>query len=143
MVGCVLLLAAACGGDTKSPTGLGGGPVGPPGIGGGGGGGETGSDLLIGQWRNSLLILVGADVQRIETTWKFDPDARCSRTVETFSVLEDRIRFSVRDCSYQAGVREIAVLYDDAQQPVMFDYSFPEFTEDRLVIGQFEFLRLF
>jgi len=97
----------------------------------------------VGQWRNTLLIQVGADVQRTETTWTFDPDARCSRAVETFSVLEGLLRSSVRRCSYLVGAREIQVLYDDAEEAVSFAYAFPNHTQDRVLIGQFEFLRLF
>ena len=141
-----ILLVASCGGEPRTPTGLGGGPTGPPGIGGGSGGGTGGtgsSGPLVGQWRNTLVIEVGPDIQRILTTWTFDSETRCSRGVETYSVLEDRLHFSLRRCSYLVDAREIQVLYDDAQEPVFFEYSFPNHTDDRILIGQFEFFRLF
>lgn len=135
------LLIGACGGDEKaSPTGLAGDPVTPPGQGGGGG---EGGGPLVGQWLNTLILELSGDFQRIETTWVFASDGTCSRTVETFSVLEDRLRFSRRTCTYQANTRRLAVLYSDAQENVHFDFSFPEFSRDLLVIDQFRFRRIF
>ncbi len=133
------LLIGACGGDEKaSPTGLAGDPVTPPDQGGGAGPGP-----LVGQWLNTLILELSGDFQRIETTWVFASDGTCSRTVETFSVLEDRLRFSRRTCTYQANTRRLAVLYSDAQENVHFDFSFPEFSRDLLVIDQFRFRRIF
>jgi hypothetical protein len=133
-------LIAACGGDQKaSPTGLGGDPVAPPGQGGGGGG----LDPLVGQWLNTIILEVSGDYQRIETTWVFGNDDRCSRTVETFSVLEDLLRFSRRSCTYLANAGRLAILYSDAQENVYFDFSFPEFSRDFVVIDQFRFRRIF
>ena len=135
------LLIAACGGDKKaSPTGLAGNPLTPPGQGGSGGGGPG---PLVGRWLNTLIVELSGDFQRIETTWVFGGDGTCSRTVETFSVLEDRLRFSRRSCTYQANTRQLAVLYSDAQENVHFDFSFPEFSRDLLVIDQFRFRRIF
>ena len=139
----LLVIAAACGGEPREPTGLGGGPIGPPGQGGGGGGGSGSPGPLLGQWRNILILQVNGDFQRIETTWEFDNRNRCSRLVETFSVLEDRLHFSFRLCAYQVNANRLAVLYDDAQENVFFDFFFPDFTDDRVVIDQFEFFRLF
>lgn len=136
------LVIAACGGGQKgAPTGPGGDTATPPGQGGGGGGG--GSGPLVGRWLNTLILQVGGDYQRIETTWVFDNDHSCSRTVETFSVLEDRLRFSRRTCTYQANTPQLAVLYSDAQDNVYFDFHFPEFSRDAVVIDQFRFRRIF
>ena len=135
------LLIGACGGDQKaSPTGLAGDPVTPPDQGGDGGGS---GGPLVGQWLNTLILELSGDFQRIETTWVFGSDDTCSRTVETFSVLEDRLRFSRRSCTYQASTRRLAILYSDAQENVHFDFSFPEFSRDLLVIEQFRFRRIF
>ncbi len=143
VAGACGLLIAACGGDQKaSPTGLAGDPVTPPGQGGGGGGGG-GPDQLVGQWLNTLILELSGDFQRIETTWVFGGDGNCSRTVETFSVLEDRLRFSRRSCTYQANTRQLAILYSDAQETVHFDFSFPQFSRDLLLIDQFRFHRIF
>lgn len=142
MAGCLLTLAA-CGGDLRdSPTGLDGGSGGPPDQ--GGDGGTTGnSDLMVGRWLNTLIIQLTGDYQRIETTWVFDRRGRCSRTVETYSVLEDRLFYSLRDCSYHVTSTEISVLYDDAQDRVEYDFRFVDFSRDRVELDGFEFRRLF
>ena len=133
------LLIAACGGDRKaSPTGLAGDPVTPPGRGGAGSHGQ-----LVGQWLNTLILELSGDFQRIETTWIFGDDDTCSRTVETFSVLEDRLRFSRRSCTYRTNARQLAILYSDAQETVFFDFFFPEFSRDFVVIDRFRFRRIF
>ena len=139
------LLIAACGGDQKtSPTTLPGDPTVPPGQGGGGGGGGGGNlSPLVGQWLNTLILQVGGDYKRIETTWVFGNDDSCSRTAETFSILEDRLHFSRRGCTYLANSRQLAVLYSDAQDNVYFDFHFPEFSRAFLVIDQFRFRRIF
>ena len=140
VAGACGLLIAACGGDQKaSPTGPLGDPVTPPGQGGGGSGGL---EPLVGHWLNTLILQVGGDYQRIETTWVFGNDGSCSRTVESFSILEDRLRFSRRICTYQANARMLTVLYSDAQENVYFDFHFPEFSRDALVIDQFRFRRV-
>jgi hypothetical protein len=133
------LLIAACGGGEKTLTEPLGDPVTPPGRGGGGGNLEP----LVGQWLNTLIVQVGGDFQRIETTWIFGNDDSCSRTVETFSILEDRLRFSRRNCTYLTNTRELAILYSDAQQTIYFDFNFPEFSRDAVVIDQFRFRRIF
>ncbi len=144
VAGACGLLIAACGGDRKaSPTGPLGDPVTPPGQGGGGGGGGGSLSPLVGEWLNTLIVELNGDFQRIETTWVFSSDGNCSRTVETFSVLEDRLRISRRSCTYQADTHQLAVLYSDAQENVHFDFSFPEFSRDLLLIGQFRFRRIF
>jgi len=96
----------------------------------------------VGHWRNVLVVEFPTDVQRIETTWAFDDALRCSRTVDTFSVLEDLLRHSVRPCGYTTNGTRLAVLYDDASERVEFGFTFPDFTRDRLVIGDFEFRRI-
>jgi hypothetical protein len=143
VAGACGLLIAACGGDQKAaPTGPLGDPVTPPGQGGGGGGGGS-LGPLVGEWLNTLILQLNGDFQRIETTWVFGRDGNCSRTVETFSVLEDRLRISRRSCTYQANTHQLAVLYSDAQENVHFDFSFPEFSRDLLLIDQFLFRRIF
>lgn len=141
MASVCILTAVACGGAEKtSLTGLGGGPVGPPGTGGGGTGGF---DPLVGLWRNILIVQVAGDFQRTETTWAFDIDLTCSRTVETFSVQQDRLFFNRRDCTYLVNPPRLAVWYAEAEEQVFFDFRFPESTRDVVVIDQFRFDRIF
>jgi hypothetical protein len=131
----------ACGGELRdSPIALDGGQSRPPGQ---GGAGPTGnSDLMVGQWLNVLIVQLTGDYQRTETTWTFDRHGRCSRVVDTYTVLEDRLFHSLRDCSYQVLNNEISVLYDDAQDRIRFDFRFVNFSRDRLEIGGFEFRRV-
>ncbi len=143
VAGACGLLIAACGGGDKTLTEPLGDPVTPPGQGGGGGGGGGNLEPLVGQWLNILILQVGGDYQRIETTWIFGNDESCSRTVETFSILEDRLHFSRRSCTYLTNTRELAILYSDAQQTIYFDFHFPEFSRDAVVIDQFRFRRIF
>jgi len=98
---------------------------------------------MVGRWLNTLIIQLTGDYQRIETTWVFDRHGNCSRTVETFSVLEDRLFLSLRDCSYHLTSTEISVLYDDAQDRVEYDFRFVDFSRDRVELNGFEFHRLF
>jgi len=97
----------------------------------------------VGQWRNTIILEIGGDYQRIETTWVFGNDDSCSRTVETFSVREDLLRFSRRSCTYLANAGQLAILYSDAQESVYFDFSFPGFSRDFVVIDRFRFRRIF
>ena len=141
MAGALLILLA-CGGEPQdSPTGLGGGPIGPPGQ-GGGGGTDGNPDVMVGRWLNTLVVQVAGDYQRIETIWVFDQHGRCSRIVDTYSVLEDRLFHSLRDCSYRVVNAKISVLYDDAQDRVEFDFRFLGFSRDRLELDGFEFRRV-
>ena len=98
---------------------------------------------MVGEWLNVLIIQLTGDYQRIETTWVFDRRGRCSRTVETYSVLEDRLFLTVRDCSYQVTNHEISVLYDDAQDRVEYDFRFLDFSRDHLELEGYEFRRVF
>lgn len=101
-----------------------------------------GPGVLVGEWRNTLIIQLSNDVQRIVTTWLFEADLDCRRTVATFSVLEDREITTMRDCTYQPSGTSIDVLYADATEPVTFSYSLAGFSVDRLVLDGFEFTRV-
>lgn len=137
----LLLLSVACGGDARTPTGLGGGSTGPPGRGGTGPTG-TAAEALVGEWLNTLIVSAGTDFQRIETRWRFETSA-CSRTVQTFSVTEDILRTSRRECTWSVNQDLLTVDYTDATESIRFDLRFLDFSRDRMMLGEFVFIRVF
>lgn len=96
----------------------------------------------MGRWLNTLVLTVGGDLQRIDTTWEFGPDGDCNRSVVTLSIQSDRRWFSDRDCRYSVRDNQLIVRYDDATADVTFSFSFPGFSPDLLLIDDFAFDRV-
>ncbi len=96
----------------------------------------------MGRWLNTLILTVGGDLQRIDTTWEFQSNGECNRSVETLSIQSDRRWFSDRDCVYSVRDNQLTVRYDDAVDDVIFTFAFPDFSPDLLVIDEFAFDRI-
>ncbi|HWB42074.1 MAG TPA: hypothetical protein VG500_12480 [Gemmatimonadales bacterium] len=105
----------------------------------GGGGGPT--ELLVGTWRTVVVIEVPGDLQTWTTTWRFDPDGDCLQTVETLSLAEGFPRVTERPCTFVAGDFEITVSFTGGGT-LDFEYSFADFSPDRLILDGFEYDRL-
>lgn len=129
-----LLVVAGCGE---------GGPTGTtrPDGNGGTGGDPTGAELLVGTWRTVLVVEVPGDLQTWTTVWRFDDDGTCRQTVTTESLAEGFPRTTEHDCTYEAGDFEVIIDLDDGRR-FEVDYSFADFSPDRLVLDGFEYERL-
>ncbi|MGH7657658.1 MAG: hypothetical protein ACREL6_05445 [Gemmatimonadales bacterium] len=134
------MLALACSGEYRDPTGTGGNP---PDIGHGGGGGDgpaTGS-VLVGEWTAEVVFMLPTDIQRRTTTWVFRQDGTCERTVETFSTLEDRTLVDRVGCTWDAGASTVSIVFDGGPGEVTFNWGLAGFSRDRLVLDGLEYAR--
>jgi hypothetical protein len=87
------------------------------------------------------VVEVPGDAQTWTTTWRFDEGGRCEQTVETLSLVEGFPRVTERSCSYVAGDFEVAIDFDEGGT-LELDFSFADFSPDRLVLDGFEYERL-
>ena len=129
-----LMLLPACGE---------GGPTGTDRPSGNGGvsGGDRAADRLIGTWRTIVLVEVPGDIQAWATTWRFEPDGRCLQRMETRSEAEGFLRTTERLCTFVAGDFEVTVHFTGGGT-LVFEYSFADFSSDRLILDGFEYERL-
>jgi hypothetical protein len=88
-----------------------------------------------------VVIEVPGDLQTWTTTWRFDPDGDCLQTVETLSLAEGFPRVTERPCTFVAGDFEITVSFTGGGT-LDFEYSFADFSPDRLILDGFEYDRL-
>ena len=131
----LLTLSLACEGAIRDPVGLGGGGDGTGGTGGGGGGGGgTSGSLLVGSWEAVFIFELPNDIQRHTVTWTFTANNVCRRTVEVFSVLEDRTLTNVSDCTFSPGGGDVAITFAGSSSPVTFRWSLADFSRDRLLL---------
>ena len=109
-----------------------------------GNGGVSGSDgpmeRLAGIWRTVVLVEVPGDIQTWTTTWWFEPDGRCLQTVETESLAEGIPRVTERLCTFVAGDFEVTISFTGGGM-LELEYSFADFSPDRLVLDGFEYER--
>lgn len=130
-------MGAGCTSQARTPT--------DPGIVLGGGGtssGGGGSALLVGQWRNTLILQLVGDIQTATTTWSFDAAGGCSKTVVTLSAVEGFPRTRVRPCSYTVRGADVAVRFAGDTGDTSFPFSFEGFSPNRLILGGFTFDRI-
>jgi hypothetical protein len=120
-----------------------GGPTGTDRPGGNSGvsGGDGAAERLIGTWRTVVLVEVPGDIQAWATTWRFEPDGRCLQRVETRSVAEGFPRLSERICTFVAGDLDVTISFTGGGTLVL-EYSFADFSPDRLILDGFEYERL-
>ncbi|NNG16506.1 MAG: hypothetical protein HKM89_08495 [Gemmatimonadales bacterium] len=138
MVALTLLLQAGCDGSALTPTGTGGTAPGPAGR----GTRTSGSQLLLGTWQNTMLIAVPNDFERVITTWEFSADGTCRHVTVTQSLVEGIPFTRTRNCRYEVPGSVVRVTYDGAPGSVDFDFTFANFSRDRLVLDGFEFERI-
>ena len=130
---CLMLLPAC--GD--------GGPTGTdrPGGNGGTSASDGPTERLAGTWRIVVVVEVPADIQTWITTWRFDPDGRCLQTVETRSVVEGFPRVTERPCTFVARDFDVTIAFINGAT-LVFEYSFADFSPDRLILDGLEYERL-
>lgn len=127
-----MLLACGDGGST--------GPGRPDG-GTGTSGDESPTERLVGTWRYETLVEVPGDIQAWSTTWRFDPDGACLQTVVTQSLAEGFPRTSERPCTFVARDFAVTIAFTGAGT-VDFEYTFADFSPDRLVLDGLEYQRI-
>jgi hypothetical protein len=128
------MLLPACG--DGGPTGI-DRPDGNDGVSGGSGAAER----LIGTWRTVALVEVPGDIQAWATTWRFESDGRCTQMVETRSMAEGFSRITRRPCTFVARDFDVSVAFTGGGT-LVFEYSFADFSPDRLILDGFEYERL-
>jgi hypothetical protein len=104
-------------------------------------GGDRAAEQLIGTWRTVALVEVPGDIQAWATTWRFEPDGRCIQLVETRSVAEGFLRTTERPCTFVASDFDVSVAFTGGGT-LVFEYSFADFSPDRLILDGFEYERL-
>lgn len=137
----VLLLSAACEGNFRTPTGLGGGGQGT-GIasGGNGGSGSIGS-FLVGTWVNVQLYRTDQDLIRVTTTWTFDAAGSCSRTVENYSLALGYPLTTLTSCTWAMQGSSVAITFSGSPGTVVYPVSTVNFSPDQVDIGGYLFDR--
>jgi hypothetical protein len=148
------LLAAGCTAQSRDPTGLsgtgrttgqtGGLPAGGGGGGstGGGGGGNPVPPALVGRWQNTLILQLIGDIQTVVTTWQFNADQTCIKTVETNSAMAG---FGVIDslpCRFVVGNFVLNVTFEGQTVVRTFGFDFPGFSTSQLLLGDIEYERI-
>ena len=132
-----MLGLVACDGDPTAPrTGLPG-----SGNGSGSGGGGGGESALVGEWQAVVVIEVPGDLQTTTTTWRFDAEGGCRRTMVTESLVEGFPRTTVNDCTWATNGGEVTISFAGGGS-LTFDFSFAALDPDRLVLDGFEYQRL-
>jgi hypothetical protein len=105
------------------------------------GSGNTPTQQLVGTWRTVVVVEVPGDVQTWTTTWRFDADNSCLQTVAIESLAEGFPRVTERPCTFTAGDFEVTIAFVGGGT-LVFEYSFADFSPDRLVLDGFEYQRL-
>jgi hypothetical protein len=147
-----LLLVAGCS-AAERPLAPGDGTVGgsgtpgplPGGGGTGGGGGSGGAHVdpaLVGQWRATLLLDLGNELQLVTTTWSFSSTGGCSQRIETASSLAGFSDITTRRCTFAMANFAIDVRFTGSTGAVRFPYDFPGFSPTRLQLGGVEYQKL-
>jgi len=144
-LGVIVGLASAlgCSGDLRDPVGLvpfdtSGGFVG----GGGGGGGGGGASALVGSWSATFIIRLMNDVQSQVTTWSFQSNGTCNRTVAVTSVLEGRTLTTTLPCTWFTNSNDISIMFGGNVGSVTFRWGFENFSPDRLVLDGVTYVRI-
>ncbi len=129
-----LMLLAACGDGNPTGTER---PAGNEGI----SGSEGPAERLAGVWRTVVVLEVPGDIQAWSTTWKFESDGTCLQTVVTQSLAEGFPRTTERRCIFAARDFDVSISFAGGGT-LVFEYSFADFSPDRLILDGFEYQRL-
>jgi hypothetical protein len=130
------LILAGCSGDPTGPR-----TDGPGSFGSGtstSGGGEA---SLVGVWQNVSVIQLPGDIQTWTTTWQFDEAGTCRQTVVTESLAEGFPRTTERTCTWTVNGSDVAISFTGAGT-LTCEFSFADFSPDRLVLDGFEYQRI-
>jgi hypothetical protein len=130
----LLMVVPACG--DGGPTGT-DRPDGNDGV----SGSEGPTGRLAGVWRTRVMIEVPGDIQAWTTTWRFEADGACLQTVETISLAEGFPRITERRCTFVAEDFDVAITFASGGT-LVFEYSFADFSPDRLILDGYEYQRL-
>jgi hypothetical protein len=103
--------------------------------------GGSAAEALVGSWENVVAIEMSGDFQTVRTRWDFRSSGTCRQTVSTFSVLDGRTFFTVRDCGFTINNGNVVITFTDSMTPLSFSLNFPQFTRDRIRLGGIPFDR--
>ena len=129
-----MILGAGCGDGDPTGADRPGAPTGTSGD-------ESPAGRLVGTWRHETLVEVPGDIQAWSTTWRFDSDGGCLQTVVTQSLAEGFPRTSERPCTFLARDFVVTVSFTGAGT-LEFEYTFADFSTDRLVLDGLEYQRI-
>ncbi len=127
-----------CGGEARTPTGLGGDrPL------GGGQTGATVSSAILGAWRNVWVVFLETDVQTWTTVWTFRSDNTCLIDKTLRSLALEFPQVTIRPCRYAILGTDLGITWTDATGgTTTLPFSFANFSPDRLVLEGLEYERL-
>ena len=108
---------------------------------GGVAGGDGPTERLVGTWRTVVVVTVPGDIQTWTTVWRFEPDGSCRQTMETESLAEGFPRVTERSCAFVAHDFDVSITFTGGGTLVL-EYSFADFSPDRLILDGFEYERL-
>lgn len=98
--------------------------------------------MLVGTWKNTLLLRQDNDVVSVTTTWTFRTPGACNRTVETRSVAAGVPLVSSLDCTWSASGGSLTVTYSGNTTGVTFTVASVNFSPDVLLLGGIRFDRI-
>lgn len=130
----LLILLAACGDGGLTGTDR-------PNDNGGVSRGDAPSERLVGVWRVVVVVEVPGDIQTTTTTWRFQPDGHCLQTRETESLAEGFPRVTERACTFTARDFDVSITFT-GDGTIVLEYSFADFSTDRLILDGFEYHRV-
>jgi hypothetical protein len=143
-----LVMVSGCSGDLRDPVGLvafdtsGGLTGGGGGNGGGSGGGAGRNSILVGTWSATFIIRLMNDVQTQVTTWSFQSNGTCNRTVAVTSILEGRTLTTSVPCTWFTNSTDISIMYGGNVGSVTFQWGLENFSRDRLVLDGVTYVRI-
>ena len=88
-----------------------------------------------------MVVEVPGDIQAWETTWRFEPGGGCLETLVTQSQAEGFPRVKERSCTFVARDFDVTITFTGGGTLVL-EYSFADFSPDRLILDGFEYVRL-
>jgi hypothetical protein len=140
-LGTIALLLSACSADSTAPASE-APPLGFP-SGSTGGGQASTASAVVGNWRRFDVLTADSstDIVTQTTEWAFDSAGGCQRTITTFDAVEGFPRATSRDCTWDTGVQEITLQWDDGEVNT-FSLTFAAFDPDRMVLDGLEYQRV-
>ncbi|MEP7324707.1 MAG: hypothetical protein ABI836_02060 [Gemmatimonadota bacterium] len=110
--------------------------------GGGGGGGTGGAAVVVGSWSATFITRLMNDVQSQVTTWHFQVNGSCNRTVAVTSVLEGRTLTTSLPCTWSTNSTDISIAFGGNVGTVTFRWSLENFSPDRLLLDGVTYVRI-
>jgi hypothetical protein len=88
--------------------------------------------VLVGVWKNVIVIFLDEDVQTWTTVWRFESAGACRLSRTSFSLLEGFPRTSDRDCTFTVQGNEIVAAFPATSQTMRMPWDLVGVSPDRL-----------